>query len=190
MLLRRLSIVLGLLAAAGTGAWIFRDAMTTMTAPTVQTGAQTQSFNARTLTGDRILVGLSGQKTLLVFFKIDCPHCHGQLASVERLAGLYGGAGLNVIGLSRTEHEGLKTQRFSFPVYIDHSNAMIGRFGRVMVPTLVLVDETGVIRYIRSGAGSYETDRQIVEAFLRGALTGMRPSGQVALEENCCEESP
>ena len=170
MLFRRLSIVTTILTLVGAGIWGLKDYFQILAAPVVQVGANAPGFMSRTLSGSPVSIDFAGQKTLLVFFKIDCPHCHHELANIERLAQTYTDAGLRVIGLARTDNEALRERSFSFPVYIDQSNAMVGRFGRVMVPTLVMVDEKSVIRYLRSGANTFETDQQLVEAFLRGTL--------------------
>ena len=182
MLLRRLSIVTMLLALVGAGIWGLKDYFQIMTAPAVHVGADATSFMARTLNGNATTIDFTGKKTLLVFFKIDCPHCDHELANIERLAQSYADAGLRVIGLARADHETLRDQHFSFPVYIDQSNAMIGRFGRVMVPTLVMIDEKSMIRYIRSGAEAFDTDQRLVEAFLHGNLVDAGTSGVLAYE--------
>jgi peroxiredoxin len=181
MFYRRLCIIVALCLAAGAGIWGLQDALRFMLARSVRIGDRVQAFSARTLDGAAVRIDPAGQKTLLVFFKIDCPHCHDQLASAERIARTYAGAGLRVIGLARTDHEALRKQVFSFPVYIDQGNAMVGRFGRVMVPTLAMVDESGIVRYIRSGVRSFEMDRDTVDAFLRGALAGVRSADRLTL---------
>ncbi|MBM3262629.1 MAG: TlpA family protein disulfide reductase [candidate division Zixibacteria bacterium] len=188
MLLRRTGIVLGLLAAVGAGVWTFRDSIGVMTAPVVQPGNRVVSVEARTLEGTPVSLDLTGHKTLLVFFKIDCPHCHRQLDNAERLATAYAKTGLRVVGLARAHHPALDAKRYSFPVYIDQSNAMIGRFGRVMVPTVVFTDETGTVRYIRSGAENFETDRQTVETFLRPDPSSGPSAIPEHVEASCCEK--
>ena len=167
---RRIGIILFFLAIAGAVGGLVREPLQMMTIRKVQVGDQVQGFTARTLTGQSVAVELAGRKTMLLFFKIDCPHCHRQLASTERFAQQYDGQGLQVIALSRADHEDLRPHPYSFKVLIDQSQAMVGRFGRVMVPTVALVDEAGVIRYIRSGVQSFEKDQNIVEAFMRGEL--------------------
>ena len=167
---RRIGILLFFLSLAALAGWLFREPMHMMAMQKVQVGDRVQTFSARTLDGKAVDVNLAGRKTMLLFFKIDCPHCHHQLASTERLAEHYTDQGLEIIALARTDHEDLRDHPYSFRVLIDQSQAMVGQFGRVMVPTVVLVDEGGVVRYIRSGLQPYEKDAQVVEAFVKGGL--------------------
>ncbi len=78
---RRIGIILFFLAIAGAVGWLVREPLQMMTIRKVQVGDQVQGFTARTLTGHSVAVELAGRKTMLLFFKIDCPHCHRQLAS-------------------------------------------------------------------------------------------------------------
>lgn len=167
---RRIGIVLFFLAVACTAIWLLQEPLKVMTIQKVQVGDRVQSFKARTLGGQAVTVELTGRKTMLLFFKIDCPHCHRQLASTERLAQQFEDEDLQIIALARSDHKALHGHSYSFNVLIDQSQAMVGRFGRVMVPTVALVDEGGVIRHIRSGFQPYEKDRQTVEAFVNNGL--------------------
>ena len=166
---RRIVIIFGLLAFAGGALWVLRQPLRMMTTRPARVGERLPAFMAATLDGQRVQINPTGKKTLFVFFKVDCPHCHHQLDNLERLSHTARASGLQIIGLSRTDQTAtiamLTEHRYSFPIFLDQSNAMIGRLGRVMVPTLALVDQQGIIRYIRSGYREFEFDEKLFKEF-------------------------
>jgi peroxiredoxin len=124
--------------------------------------AVAQWFNAKE---PLTLAGLRGRVVLLHAFQMLCPGCtaHGT-PQAERAHRMFGGAGLQVIGLHTVfEHHEAMTPvslaayiheyRLSFPIGVDQpdgSNPMpltMALYAMRGTPTVILIGRDGIIRY-------------------------------------------
>ena len=114
------------------------------------------------------LAGLRGQVVALHAFQMLCPGCvsHG-IPQAQRMHGLFGAAGLQVIGLHAVfEHHRvmempealqafLHEYRISFPVGVDRPQGRIPESMRALglqgTPSLLLIDKQGRLRMHQFG---------------------------------------
>ncbi len=81
--------------------------------------------------------------TLAVFFKTNCPTCQYAWPFYQRLDGVYGKSGLELLGISQNDAE--RTRAFggeygsTFPLLIDEGHKAAAAYGPDFVPTAFLV---------------------------------------------------
>jgi peroxiredoxin len=106
------------------------------------------------LNGDNVrLSEYHGQPVLLLFWSSNCGTCARQLAVMERLYETYHSSGLVVLGVS-VDDDAQRAERFArehrtrFPLLLDSDKA-VGRDYKIdRLPTTVLIDRSGNIRYL------------------------------------------
>lgn len=104
--------------------------------------------------GDNVrLSEYRGQPVMLLFWSSGCAECAGQLAVLGRLYDTYHSSGLIVLGVS-VDDDVQHAARFArehpahFPVLLDQSKG-VGRAYQIdRLPTTVLIDRSGVVRYL------------------------------------------
>jgi len=121
----------------------------------VETGETIPDFGIKTLSGASLSrASLSGRPLLLTFWNTWCPNCRKELPEINRLAEKFAAKGLAVLaintGLNDSESKARafwKKNGFSFPAGFDHGFDIGESFGIQGVPTVLLVDARGVVRY-------------------------------------------
>jgi thiol-disulfide isomerase/thioredoxin len=97
-----------------------------------------------------------GHAMLIDIFASWCPPCHDELAALSVASGKLKQAGIQLVGIDREESPGqvralVADYHLSYPVYIDTgydpSWASIPR----VIPTTILVDKRGIVRYVHAG---------------------------------------
>jgi peroxiredoxin len=96
-----------------------------------------------------------GQPVILGFWSSSCSGCARQLATLNRLYKTYRSAGLVVLGVSvdddlRQAEQYARSRGESFPMLLDQSKGVGRSFAVSRLPTLVLIDRSGVVRYLHS----------------------------------------
>lgn len=118
-------------------------------------GDKAPKFQLETLQGNEVsLAGYSEeQPVLLIFWTTWCPYCRKELPRINELVAEYGpevaflgiNAGWNdSLGRARSYVE--KTD-LSYPIAFDHNSKVSKRFMIRGVPTIIILDKEGVIRY-------------------------------------------
>lgn len=116
---------------------------------------------------------LRGQVVVLDFWASWCPPCRAAIPALERIHREYGPRGVAVIGINVSDnadpHEFMASMNATYTVLID--NGTTARDYKVKgIPTLVVIDREGNIRYRESGfGGRTETE---MRAAIDGALGG------------------
>jgi cytochrome c biogenesis protein CcmG, thiol:disulfide interchange protein DsbE len=121
----------------------------------LEVGAAIPEFALKSLAGDTVTrESLAGKPALLVFWNTWCPICREELPLINRLAGKYATKGVTVLaintGLNDSESKTRaywKKSGYQFPTGFDGSFAIGEAFGVRGVPTVLLVDAKGVVRY-------------------------------------------
>lgn len=115
---------------------------------------EARNFRLQSVGGEWVeLSSYVGKKAVLLdFFTTWCGACVEDLPKVKALAERYGSQGLEVIGINLQETE-FRLEPFlarlgvAFPVLLDRRGEVANRFQISSIPTLVLVDRGGRVRY-------------------------------------------
>jgi cytochrome c biogenesis protein CcmG, thiol:disulfide interchange protein DsbE len=122
--------------------------------------------------GDRVsLEGLRGRPVLLDFWASWCAPCRASVPVLSRLAQRHRDAGLVVLGVNiegdrprahvERAHEALGA---AFPTLHDDTWQIQQAYGVRSIPTMVLIDRRGVVRWIDAGLPSEDAlDARILE---------------------------
>ena len=143
-------------------------------------------------TGEQLLLSqYRGKVVVLEFLLTDCPHCQRTSETVERLYKVYGPRGFQALGVAINEMASMlvtdfiKRFRLTFPVgfsardqaggYLQHSPMF-----RMLMPQMVFIDRTGVIRAQYAGDDKFFTDeekntRAMIETLLKEPAAKMAP---------------
>jgi peroxiredoxin len=121
----------------------------------VEVGEPVPDFALQTFDGNNISRSvLKGKPLMLIFWNTWCSDCKRELPKINRLALRLGPGGVPILavntGLNDSESKARvywKKYGYAFPVAFDH-NFKIGTAFRVPgVPTILLVDSKGIVRY-------------------------------------------
>ncbi|HNR92653.1 MAG TPA: TlpA disulfide reductase family protein [Dokdonella sp.] len=117
-------------------------------------GREAPDFALRAMAGDNVrLSEARGQVVVLSFFGSRCNPCRAQLAELDAVYRTYGPAGLTVYGIS-IDDDAEKARQFSasvgvgFPMLADPQKAVGREYAIDRLPTVVIVDRAGKVRYV------------------------------------------
>jgi peroxiredoxin len=105
-----------------------------------------------------------GQPVVLSFWSSRCSTCAGQLAALNRFYGTYRSSGLVVLAVSvdddpQRAHDYARAHATAFPLLFDPAKSVSRAYGIERLPTTVLIDRSGVVRFLhsddRAGDGPY-----------------------------------
>lgn len=142
--------------------------------PAGEVGTTMQPYTARTLEGDSVsLESLREDVVLLNVWATWCAPCRREIPELQQLQERYGERGLHVVGVSldapgsnERVREFLREFGVEYTILRDPHEAIGGLLGVVGMPTTVLIDRDGVIRWRHLGAVSAE-DPGLLEALER-----------------------
>lgn len=114
------------------------------------------------------LASLRGQVFIVDFWASWCEPCADEMPVLERLYQQHHGNGFTVIGVSQDRAQSnvdqfLRRIHVSFPIVLDASHAVAGRYSPARMPTSFIVDRRGIVRHVHAGfrasdAGSIERE--------------------------------
>ncbi len=95
-----------------------------------------------------------GKKAVLFFWATWCPHCRDEITRMNKNLDAITAKGIKIVLVSIGETKEdvaayLKRNAVVLDSFLDEDNALQGPYDLVGVPTLVFVDEKGVIREVR-----------------------------------------
>jgi thiol-disulfide isomerase/thioredoxin len=102
------------------------------------------------------LRGLRGRVVYIDFWASWCTPCRQSFPWMKALESAYGGRGLSVVAVD-LDHDHADAQRFllafqpNFPVVFDPAGTLAQRFNVAAMPTSVLIDRAGKVRYEHAG---------------------------------------
>ena len=100
-----------------------------------------------------------GQPVIVSFWSSRCGLCARQLAALDRYYGTYRSSGLIVLAVSVDDdaqhaQDYARAHATAFPLLLDPAKAVSRAYGVGRLPTTVLIDRSGVVRFLHSGDGA------------------------------------
>jgi thiol-disulfide isomerase/thioredoxin len=127
-------------------------------------------FSAEALKGGAATLAASrGKVVLLNFWATWCPPCRSEMPSIEALSKKMKGKNFTIMAISVGEDKAIvekfiAEQKYSYPIFLDPSNALGTAFNASSIPTTYLIDKQGKV--IAGIQGSREYDGpDVVELF-------------------------
>lgn len=110
-----------------------------------------------------------GSVTLLNFWATWCPPCKKEMPSIQRLHESMKGTSFNIVAISTGEKKDtvlkfLKTNPYTFPMYLDEKGRLGASFASQGIPTTYVVDKTGAIIAGIVGTREYD-DPKLISIF-------------------------
>jgi peroxiredoxin len=123
----------------------------------VNPGAAAPAFTLAARDGGKVsLADLKGQVVMINFWATWCGPCRQEMPLLAQLHDKYEPLGFTMLGVnvepdSAAAVAWLKGVPVTFPILFDTDSAVAGRFGVEGMPSSVLVDRNGQVRYIHRG---------------------------------------
>lgn len=118
------------------------------------------------------LSGMRGHYVLLDFWASWCGPCRMEMPRLDRLQKEFAGSGLEIVGINSGEAPA-RVERFiaqngySYTILLDPQDRASARYDVRALPTLVMIDPEGNVRFY--DAGAYDT-RELRAVFARAGL--------------------
>jgi peroxiredoxin len=124
--------------------------------------------------GQVSLADLKGQVVMVNFWASWCGPCRQEMPHLEALYQRYSSLGFTLLGVNVDKDSGdaqafLDETSVSFPILLDPESSVSELYDVIAMPTTVLVDRTGNMRFIHHGyKPGYENDYQTqIRALIR-----------------------
>lgn len=135
----------------------------------VTVGKRLPEFALATLAGNETKVTLDGQIIVLNFWATWCPPCRQEMPELEKFARQYSGKvmfyAINIQEPSDTVTEFLTQNQYTMKVLSDKDGEVAKNFRINSIPTTLVVDKQGIIKYRKSGP--------VTVTELEGVLNGL-----------------
>ena len=101
---------------------------------------------------DFTLADLRGQVVMINFWASWCGPCRQEFPALDQIYAKYKPMGFTLVGINVESAKAdaerfLGTQKVSFPILFDPQNTVSGNYGVKAMPTTVLVDRQGRVRW-------------------------------------------
>lgn len=114
-------------------------------------------FTLKSMSGSNVrLSELKGDVILLNFWASWCGPCRTEMPLLNKLHNKYKGIGFTVLGVNVEESntaaiDFLDENKVSFPILWDSKNEVSKQYSVSAMPTTVMIDRDGQVRYIHKG---------------------------------------
>lgn len=133
------------------------------------------NFTLKSLSGKNLkLSEMTGNVVLINFWASWCGPCREEMPLLNDLHKKYGPLGFTVLGVnveedSKNARGFLKDFPVDFPVLLDNKNQVSKQYNVVAMPTTVVVDRDGNMRFLHKGykAGDEKKYRKMVKKLVR-----------------------
>ena len=130
------------------------------------TGQKAADFSVKSLDGEKVeLAALRGKVVVLDFWATWCPPCREELPAIDKLRAEFGDK-VQFFGVN-DEDSGIvkgfvKKHNYEMAVLMDSSRTVHRQYGVNAIPTVLIIDRTGVIRTHFIGGRNEETLRAAI----------------------------
>ena len=140
--------------------WMGVTAVILMTVSSVTAGIKETAapdFTLKSISGENLkLSEYRGEVVLINFWASWCGPCRQEMPVLSELHDKYKALGFTVLGVNVEEDSGkarklLKKMSVSFPVLLDNESVVSKQYDVVAMPSTVLVDRNGNMRYLHKG---------------------------------------
>ena len=118
-------------------------------------GRVAPEFTLGTVSGETksLTQARAGKRTMMFFWATWCPHCHEEFESLSQRLDVLKQKGIQIIlvdiGESKEDVSAyLKRRNLPLDCFLDEDNTVAGQYSVVGVPTVLLIDEQGVVSAI------------------------------------------
>jgi peroxiredoxin len=140
-----------------------------------EVGKPAPDFTLKSLSGENLkLSEMTGNVVLINFWASWCGPCREEMPLLNALHSKYEPLGFTVLGVNVEEDVNgakgfLKNFPVDFPVLLDNTNQVSKQYKVIAMPTTVVVDRDGNMRYLHQGykSGDEEKYRQMVKKLVR-----------------------
>ncbi len=138
-------------------------------------GGPAPDFALESRSGETVaLSDLRGDVVLINFWATWCPPCRQEMPLLDEIYGRYESLGFTLLGVNVEQNSQL-ADRFladvpvSFPILLDPLEQVSGLYRVPAMPTTVIIDRQGTVRYIHYGfrPGDEQTVQNEVRRLLR-----------------------
>ena len=144
-------------------------------ASAAEVGKTAPDFTLKALTGENMkLSEMTGNVVLINFWASWCGPCREEMPLLNALHNKYEALGFTVLGVNVEENTDsargfLKDFPVDFPVLLDSSNQVSEQYKVIAMPTTVVVDRDGNMRYLHQGykTGDEAKYRKMVKTLVR-----------------------
>ncbi len=149
--------------------------LTAGSALALDVGGAAPDFTLKSRSGENIkLSELRGEVVMVNFWASWCAPCRQEMPLLEELHERYSDLGFTLLGVNVEEDSSaaldmLKEIPVTFPVLFDNRNTVSKLYNVVAMPTTVILDRDGTVRYVHKGfLPGYEDEyRQQVKELIR-----------------------
>lgn len=122
----------------------------------VRVGQNLVPFSLDALNGSHVTVGETGKITVINFWATWCPPCQEEMPDLEIFAQR-NGQKINFYAVNLHESEGkiksfMNENKYTMPVLLDKDGTIGKRFQVTAIPTTIIINKHGMIKYRKSGA--------------------------------------
>lgn len=122
-------------------------------------GKQAPAFTLNALNGNPVAIAYKGKVTVINFWATWCPPCREEMPEMDKFAAQYSGTvafyAVNIQEPASKVSEFMQTHNYKMPVLLDHDGTIGRQFRVSAIPTTVIVDKNGIIKYRKPGGVTF-----------------------------------